>query len=77
LDRALDIVRTSGAVAHARAGVAQEVARAMALAGRLPEGHAQQALVQLARFLAVRCGARVEPGALLGYGRAGEGANGS
>jgi heptaprenyl diphosphate synthase len=74
LDRALEIVRTSGAVEYAKAGVTQEVARAMTLAGRLPEGHAQQALVQLARFLAVRCGAEVQPDALLGYGRAGEGA---
>jgi len=79
LDRALEIVRTSGAVEHARAGVAEEVARAMGLARRLPEGHAQQALVQLTRFLAVRCGAEVQPqgtgSALLGYGRAGEGAD--
>ena len=70
-----------GAVEHARAGVAAEVTRAVGLARRLPEGHAQHALVQLARFLAVRCGAEVEdqeqPEALLGYGRAGEGADGS
>jgi heptaprenyl diphosphate synthase len=78
LDRALEIVRNSGAVDHARAGVAAEVTRAIGLAQRLPEGHAQHALVQLARFLAVRCGAAVEAkgpsDALLGYGRAGEGA---
>src|SRR5436305_2429067 len=75
LDRALEIVRTSGSVEHARDGVAREVARAMTLAGRLPEGPAQHARRQLARFLAVRCGAEVqlqgdaEP--LLGYGGAG------
>ncbi len=74
LDRALEIVRSSGSVDHARAGVSQEVTRAIELARRLPDGHAQQALVQLARFLAVRCGAEVDPKALLGYGRAGEGA---
>ena len=81
LDRALEIVRTSGAIDHARAGVATEVARAIELARRLPEGHAQHALVSSARFLAERCGADVEArgagSALLGYGRAGEGADGS
>ena len=79
LDRALEIVRTSGAVEHARTGVSDEVARAVGLARRLPDGHAQQALIQLARFLAVRCGAEVKPQGdgepLLGYGRAGEGAD--
>jgi hypothetical protein len=65
--------------------VAAEVTRAIELAGRLPEGHAQHALVQLARFLGVRCGAEASegagpealPGSLLGYGRAGEGTDGS
>jgi heptaprenyl diphosphate synthase len=78
LDRALEIVRSSGSVEHARAGVSAEVTRAIQLARRLPDGHAQHALVQLARFLAVRCGAEVQPQGeakpLLGYGRAGEGA---
>jgi hypothetical protein len=37
--------------------VTQEVARATSLAGRLPEGPARHALIQLARFLAARCGA--------------------
>jgi heptaprenyl diphosphate synthase len=60
LDRALEIVRTGGSVDHARAAVTDEVGRAVALARRLPEGPASQALVQLARFLAVRCGA--DPG---------------
>jgi heptaprenyl diphosphate synthase len=78
LDRALEIVRSSGSVEHARAGVSAEVTRAIQLARRLPDGHAQHALVQLARFLAVRCGAEVQTQGdgkpLLGYGRAGEGA---
>ena len=60
LDRALEIVRTGGSIEHARAAVADEVARAVGLARRLPEGPASHALVQLARFLAVRCGA--DPG---------------
>jgi heptaprenyl diphosphate synthase len=60
LDRALAIVRTGGSVEHARAAVTQEVRRAVGLARRLPDGPASQALVQLARFLAVRCGA--DPG---------------
>ena len=61
LDRALEIVRSGGSVDHARAAVTDEVARAVTLARRLPDGPAAQALVQLARFLAVRCGA--DPGA--------------
>ena len=60
LDRALEIVRAGGSVEHARAAVTQEVRRAVGLARRLPDGPASQALVQLARFLAVRCGA--DPG---------------
>jgi hypothetical protein len=38
--------------------VAEEVDRARGLAERLPEGVARTALVQLAEFLAVRCGVR-------------------
>jgi heptaprenyl diphosphate synthase len=57
LDRALDIVHASGGIAHARAAVTREVGHAVDLAERLPEGPAQHALVQLARFLAARCGA--------------------
>jgi heptaprenyl diphosphate synthase len=60
LDRALEIVRGGTSVDHARAAVTDEVRRAVGLARRLPEGPASQALVQLARFLAVRCGA--DPG---------------
>jgi heptaprenyl diphosphate synthase len=57
LDRALEIVRSGGSVEHARAAVSSEVSRATGLARQLPDGPARTALVQLARFLAVRCGA--------------------
>jgi heptaprenyl diphosphate synthase len=58
LDRALEIVRSDGSLAHARRAVAREVDRAKGLAGRLPEGPARAALLSLAEFLAIRCGAR-------------------
>jgi geranylgeranyl pyrophosphate synthase len=61
LDRALEIIRGDGSIDHAREAVAREVERAVGLAERLPAGPAQHALVQLARFLAHRCGARVTP----------------
>jgi heptaprenyl diphosphate synthase len=61
LDRALEIVQAGGAIEHARAAAAAEVRRAVELALRLPEGPAQHALVQLARFLAARCGAEQAP----------------
>ena len=73
LDRALEIVRTSGAIAHAQRGVRDEVAHAIELAERLPDGPARHAMTQLARFLAVRCGAETAPDPLLGYGRPGGG----
>ncbi len=57
LDRALEIVRDGDSLAHARAAVAAEVARATELAGRLPGGAARSALITLAAFLAARCGA--------------------
>jgi heptaprenyl diphosphate synthase len=57
LDRALEIVRGGGSIEHARAAVTDEVARATNLAERLPDGPARHALIQLARFLAARCGA--------------------
>ena len=63
LDRALEIVRAPDDLAHARAAVAGEVDRARMLADRLPAGPAR-ALVQLAEFLAVRCGAREENGGM-------------
>ena len=59
LDRALEIVRSGGSVDAARAAVTDEVRRATQLAERLPERHARLALIQLARFLAARCGAEV------------------
>jgi len=58
LARALEIVRDPPTLAEARAAVAAEVDRARTLAGQLPEGVARVALLQLAEFLAVRCGAR-------------------
>jgi heptaprenyl diphosphate synthase len=61
LDRALEIVRGGGSIDHARQAVTAEVVRAIALAHRLPEGPAQHALEQLARFLAARCGAEHSP----------------
>ncbi|MDH4113515.1 MAG: polyprenyl synthetase family protein [Actinomycetota bacterium] len=57
LDRALEIVRSGGSVETARAAVTDEVRRATRLAHRLPEGHSRHALIQLAKFLAARCGA--------------------
>jgi geranylgeranyl pyrophosphate synthase len=58
LPRALEIVRSPGSLAHARAAVVVEVDRARELAGRLPSRTARTALVQLAEYLAARCGAR-------------------
>jgi heptaprenyl diphosphate synthase len=58
LDRVLALVRAPEHLAHARAAVVSEVDRARALSGRLPEGPARTALLQLAEFLAARCGAR-------------------
>jgi heptaprenyl diphosphate synthase len=57
LDRAIKLVGEGGSIEHARAAVTSEVNRATALARRLPEGPAQHALIQLAKFLAARCGA--------------------
>ena len=57
LARALEIVSSDGSLGHARAAVTEEVRRAKALAGRLPDGVARTALDNLADFIAVRCGA--------------------
>jgi heptaprenyl diphosphate synthase len=57
LDRALEIVADGDSIDHARKAVRDEVRRAVALVERLPQGPAQHALVQLARFLSARCGA--------------------
>ena len=62
LERALEIVREPANLARARSAVAGEVDRARMLADRLPEGPARTSLVQLAEFLAVRCGAPEENG---------------
>jgi heptaprenyl diphosphate synthase len=60
LERALQIVRGEGPIRHARGAVGAEVRRAVGLAQQLPDGAARRALVQLTRFLAIRCGA--DPG---------------
>ena len=57
LDRALEIVADGPSIEHARGAVRDEVGRAVSLVERLPEGPARHALMQLARFLAARCGA--------------------
>ena len=57
LDRALEIVRSGGSIEAAREAVTAEVVRATELVRRLPGGPAAHALDQLAKFLAVRCGA--------------------
>jgi heptaprenyl diphosphate synthase len=61
LDRALEIVAGGDSIEHARTAVRDEVARAVSLVERLPEGPAQHALMQLARFLSARCGADIGP----------------
>ena len=58
LARALAIVQDQATLAEARTLVAVEVDRARELASRLPDCAARTALLQLAEFLAVRCGAR-------------------
>lgn len=57
-DRALEIVRSNGSIGHARDAVNRSVDRAVELVRVLPGGPASDALVQLAEFLATRCGAR-------------------
>jgi heptaprenyl diphosphate synthase len=57
LSQALDIVRADGSLSRARDAVTLQVRRARSLAGGLAEGLARDALVQLAEYLAVRCGA--------------------
>jgi len=59
LARALEIVRADGSLDRARDAVTREVRRAERLAGVLPSGAARDALVRIAQFLAVRCGAAV------------------
>ena len=57
LDQALEIIRAEGSIEHARRAVTAEVVRAKTLARSLPESRARSALIQLASFLAARCGA--------------------
>ena len=59
LARALDIVRGDGSLAKAREAVTQEVRRARTVAGDLPDCPARDALLRIAEFLAVRCGADI------------------
>jgi len=58
-DRAFDIVRGDGSLALARASVSAHVRRARDVARSLEPGGAQDALVRIAEFLAVRCGADI------------------
>lgn len=62
VERALEIVRRSGAIESARSAVSDEVRRATEIAMKLPEGTARQALIQLSAFLALRCGAATTTG---------------
>jgi heptaprenyl diphosphate synthase len=57
LQRALEIVRQDGSLTRAREAVSREARRAKGLAGQLEPGRAQDALLNLAEFIAVRCGA--------------------
>jgi geranylgeranyl pyrophosphate synthase len=57
LRRVGEIVRGDGALGRAREAVGIEVRRALLEAERLPEGAAREALLHLAEYLAVRCGA--------------------
>jgi heptaprenyl diphosphate synthase len=57
LERAIEIILEDGSIEHARSAVTSEVTRAVELARRLPDGSPRSSLIQLANFLAVRCGA--------------------
>jgi heptaprenyl diphosphate synthase len=59
LRRVVEIVRGDGALGRAREAVGREVRRAIAEGERLPGGSARDALLHLAEFLAVRCGALI------------------
>jgi heptaprenyl diphosphate synthase len=59
LERALEIARGDGSLLHAQEAVTREVERAKDVARRLPGGRARDALVQLADYIAARCGARI------------------
>ena len=57
LSRALEIVRQDGSLNRARAAVRTEFGRAKRLADGLPEGKTRDALIHIAEFTAIRCGA--------------------
>jgi heptaprenyl diphosphate synthase len=57
LARALELVRSDGALGGARDVVTAGVRRAKRLAGGLPPGSPRDALVHIAEFIAARCGA--------------------
>jgi len=57
LARALVMVRADGSLARAREAVSRSVRRARKLATELAHRPARDALVHIAEFLAVRCGA--------------------
>jgi geranylgeranyl pyrophosphate synthase len=57
LRRVLDIVREDRPLRLARAAVTGEVRRAIKLGSKLPAGRARDALLHIAEFIAVRCGA--------------------
>jgi heptaprenyl diphosphate synthase len=59
LERALDIVRADGSLSRAREAVTREVRGARSFAEQLPVGRARDALLHLADFTALRCGASV------------------
>jgi heptaprenyl diphosphate synthase len=59
LRRVIEIVRGDGALGRARESVGREVRRALSEAEALPPGPAREALLHLAEYLAVRCGAHV------------------
>jgi heptaprenyl diphosphate synthase len=57
LRRALEIVRQDGSLSRAREAVSREVRRAKNLGEELERGRARDALVHIAEFIALRCGA--------------------
>jgi heptaprenyl diphosphate synthase len=58
LARAVELASSDGSLHRARESVTEEVRRAKDLAGRLPDGSPRTALVHLAEFIALRCGAQ-------------------
>ena len=59
LRRALELVRAQGSLSRARAAVARHVRLAVDLANGLAPGAARDSMVNLAAFLATRCGATI------------------